>query len=415
MIEPVSSSFHRIRILILTGCFFLSFASSANLKVLVVGAGPAGLAAAIAARLQGADVDLFEKRSDPARVGESTSGAWASRKRVVLIDDVSFQIFNELGVMNSPAADLTRLNFLYGRNGALMSDFSSGHGLDFVSNYIYPGRRIAGTAQIQSIELALLERFKQIGGRIHFGTGLESADQAKKYDYVVVADGANSTSSKIFGFSKRDLGFDSSQWVVGTFELSETLRDAEAVWDTRVVAGSPFITLALRHENRVTVYGSAENAVDWSSDEIARHLSERLRIRGNLLDSQSFEVLPESADSYIRDRVLLIGDAARKTDPSTGYGVTLALEDSRRVARFFLQIRRGESSVAVREFSREMTQATDRTAKQVKWATFMKKLLASQRGSQAFRVGFPILNAIFGIKPLDCSDLLKQDRTVFSQ
>jgi len=290
--------------------------------VVVVGGGPAGLAAAIGAAKQGLSVVLLEREALPR---DKACGEGVMPPGVAVLE--------RLGVMGrippSETSPIRGVRYVQ-EDGRVLEGRLPGAG----------GLGIRRTA----LSRALLEQAVAVGVDVRAKTAVrahcrESESVAVETDggilrarILVAADGLHSPL-------RRAEGLDAS--VRGPRRFGLRQHFARAPWTDFVE-----VHLSDGAEAYVTPCGPARVGVAylWSDGTVDRraglpHLLERFprlrgRLRGVPADSESRGAGPfrQKARAWVRDRFVLLGDAAGYVDAITGEGVSIALVSAEALA-----------------------------------------------------------------------------------
>jgi 2-polyprenyl-6-methoxyphenol hydroxylase-like FAD-dependent oxidoreductase len=293
-------------------------------EVVVVGAGPVGLAAAAGLRLRGHSVVVVDKQAE----GSNTS-------RASVIHARTLEMLERIGVTK-------RLVEL----GLELKDFAIRDGdrrlvpvsfRDLPTDY--PFTLMIPQWQTEQI---LLERLEELGGTVlrpYVATGLsQSADGAEvtldsgdviKAQYVVAADGMNSTIRELAGLKMPG----------NTLQLSFSLVDiraeglpAEEVSLSFATAG--LLVIAPLPDGSVRLVASVDAAPEHPDLAYAQQLLTARGPRKNspkvteVIWGSRFRIHERVADTYRGGRVLLAGDAAHTHSPAGGQGMNLGLRDA---------------------------------------------------------------------------------------
>ncbi|MEU8226030.1 NAD(P)/FAD-dependent oxidoreductase [Kribbella sp. NPDC048915] len=294
-------------------------------EVVVVGAGPVGLAVAAGLRLHGHDVVVVDRQAE----GVNTS-------RACVIHPRTLEVLEELGVTKR-LVDL----------GLQLKDFAvraGDHKLVPVGFAELPTEYPFVTMIPQPItEQVLLERLEELGGSVlrpYSATGLKhSADGVEvtldngdviAAQYVVAADGMNSTIRELAGLRMP----------------GNTLQISCSLVDVRVDGGLPVDEVALYFasagllvvaplpDGSFRMVAEMPNAPEHPDLAYAQRL---LTDRGprksrpqvtEVIWGSRFRIHERVADRYRSGRVLLAGDAAHTHSPAGGQGMNLGLRDA---------------------------------------------------------------------------------------
>ncbi|NUR94568.1 MAG: FAD-dependent monooxygenase [Kribbellaceae bacterium] len=312
-----------------------------NAEVVVVGAGPVGLAVGVGLRLKGHDVVVVDRQAE----GTNTS-------RACVIHPRTLEVLEELGVTE-------RLVEL----GLELQDFAIRSGdqeLIPVSFADLPTAYPFVTMIPQPVtEQVLLDRLVELGGSVlrpYAATGLtQTAEGAAvtldngdviNAQYVVAADGMHSTIRELAGLRMPG----------NTLELSLSLVDV------RVGSGLPtdevglyfasagMLVVAPLPDGSFRLVAEVENAPEHPDVAFAQQL---LADRGprtahpdvtEVVWGSRFRIHERVADKYRAGRVLLAGDAAHTHSPAGGQGMNLGLRDAVTLADALDQALKGDES-----------------------------------------------------------------------
>ncbi|HEY3561232.1 MAG TPA: NAD(P)/FAD-dependent oxidoreductase [Kribbella sp.] len=310
-------------------------------EVVVVGAGPVGLAVAVGLRLHGHDVVVVDQQAE----GTNTS-------RACVIHPRTLEVLEELGVTKR-LVDL----------GLQLQDFAIRAGdrkLIPVGFAELPTAYPFVTMIPQPVtEQVLLERLQELGGSVlrpYAATGLtQTADGAEitldsgdvvSAKYVVAADGMHSTIRELAGLRMPG----------NTLELSLSLVDV------RVSGGLPtdevglyfaeagMLVVAPLPDGSFRLVAEVHDAPEHPDVAFAEQL---LADRGprkshpkvtEVVWGSRFRIHERVADKYRAGRVLLAGDAAHTHSPAGGQGMNLGLRDAVTLADALSQALKGDES-----------------------------------------------------------------------
>lgn len=292
-------------------------------EVVVVGAGPVGLAVAAGLRLRGHSVVVVDKQAE----GSNTS-------RASVIHARTLEMLERIGVTKRLVELGLELQDFAIRDGDRRLVPVSFRGLP--TNY--PFTLMIPQWQTEQI---LLERLEELGGTVlrpYSATGLtQSADGAQvtldngdviQAQYVVAADGMHSTIRELAGL----------QMPGNTLQLNFSLVDvradglpAEEVSLSFATAG--LLVIAPLPDGSFRLVASVDQAPEHPDLAYAQQL---LTARGprktapkvtEVIWGSRFRIHERVAENYRAGRVLLAGDAAHTHSPAGGQGMNLGLRD----------------------------------------------------------------------------------------
>ncbi|HVP63273.1 MAG TPA: NAD(P)/FAD-dependent oxidoreductase [candidate division Zixibacteria bacterium] len=283
--------------------------SSFDCDVLVIGGGPAGLVAAIAARRQGFEVTLADTAQPPIdkACGEGILPAGVQHLLGIGVD-----------LKRAPHAELAGIRFI-DSEGECEARFTGAKGV--------------GISRI-ALHRTLVERAEQCGVDLHWGTQPNVGEQFKAR-YVIVADGGRSRTRRLFGFAdgkvrRERIGFRTH------YRVRPWSQFVEVYWSRR---GQMYVTPVADDELGVAFLSNDPHLRFESALPLFPELSERLRdvpqsdrTRGAIITSGKLPRVQHATTA-------LVGDASGSVDAITGVGLSLAFAQGLRVAEC---IRRGD-------------------------------------------------------------------------
>ena len=354
-------------------------ADRSRADVVVVGGGPVGLAAAIEARMNGAEtVTVLEKRGEErSRVNVLNLNAATvdhlARLGVDLAGTVTF--LRERGTQDV-AGRRTRTRLPRTSADPRRAGHRVGDLLD--------GRGPVAQAHIHDLERGLLDASRRLGGiEVRFDTEVTAVEQAGPSvtvvgkgpageqrvtgELLVVADGARSPTRDLVGVKVQEVRGLRTRVVGGVFE-----QPGRGVLVTRDIPGTAVrSTRVVRLGARQTgvlaeVPPDLQLASDAAREQFFRGAAGQVGVGGPIATGPAeFEVtLQKAARVTVGRNIVIIGDAARTTHVFTSLGVNFGLKDAARLGGLYDRLRRARSPAArgraVQWFSRETQRATAR-------------------------------------------------------
>lgn len=280
-------------------------------EVIVVGAGPAGIAAAIAARRRGLRATVLDARKPPidkpCGEGILPRGAAALRALGVSLSPESAHPFR--GIQFVDEASVARADF----TGV------TGFGVRRVKLHQILTRR----AMDEGVELRWGARVNQLDHGL-VGTTKERFS----YDWLIGADGQNSQVRKWAGLEpgavpRKRFGF------CRHYQVRPWSDSVEVHWARGC---QMFVTPLASGEVGVVVFSRdpavrLENAFD-RFPTLAKRLRRTVPTTREVGDTTSLRILP----AVTRGRIALIGDASGTVDAVTGHGLSLSFEQAAALA-----------------------------------------------------------------------------------
>ncbi|MDP9792147.1 3-(3-hydroxy-phenyl)propionate hydroxylase [Catenuloplanes nepalensis] len=298
------------------------------MTVLVVGAGPTGLTAAILLAQRGVPVVVAERHHEPYPL-----------PRAVHLDDEGHRILQWAGVadgfsaISRPALGLRIVDARLRTLAEFRRDSPVGmHGWPQANMFDQPVLDALLRARLAALPHAELRTGTELRALDGTRATLTSrtGTYAERFDAVLACDGANSTVRALIGARSTDLGY-SEDWLVvdavsgddlghwgGVHQVSDPRRAATFMrigadryrWEFRLLPGE-------------TADGPDTDALlaPWTgsaSVEIRRRIAYTFRAR--------------IADRWRHGRVFLLGDAAHETPPFIGQGLGAGLRDAANLA-----------------------------------------------------------------------------------
>ena len=294
--------------------------------ILIVGAGPAGLATAIGLAERGVDFLIV----DALHEAQNTS-------RAAVIHAATLEAMGKLGVSDRLVAQGIKVPHfrIRDRDSTLLHiDFS-------VLSSQTPYALMIPQDESEQI---LIERLRELGHAVRrpvrlgsfeeTGNGVraicDGSDGRFTIDarYIVGADGEKSTV-------RAGAGIDFPGDTYGSFLLADVRMDWPLSRDevTLFFSEAGTLVVAPMSRDRYRVVAQFPGAPSEPSiDDVQRLIDTRGPRRGGrvreVLWGSRFQVHHKLADSFVRGRVLLVGDAAHVHSPAGGQGMNLGLRDA---------------------------------------------------------------------------------------
>lgn len=381
-----------MRIIVLSFVFlYTSWVCAYDYDVVVIGAGPSGLSAAVAAARAGAKVLVLEKRGED----------WGSRQRLVGVDREAIQDAQVLAGRPIPFAWIE--NFVafteFGRQ-SVSAGRTSSLGLGLILN-----REFGGAIPIGEFERRMLNAARELGVTVQFESEAvqiqpravtfklkDQTQQTLQSRYIVLATGKRRDLLYPHGFEVQGLGLPESTWLVANFKA-----DAEAgnyLIETRNMRDHPYIGLTLSWNGTASVYARHhEGRPRGDFAQIVKESARRVGISplGYENDVSEFTNRPDRLNRFsdASTGVLVVGDAARKGEPYSGIGVTLAVRDAVLLRRFFESaLGASEDGLLMAGYDREMEKSVTKMVAQARKFDGLRALFTSDNSTA--KLGFTL-------------------------
>jgi 2-polyprenyl-6-methoxyphenol hydroxylase-like FAD-dependent oxidoreductase len=359
-------------------------------KVLVVGGGAAGSAAAILLAERGVAVELVEIKPVATALGSG-----------ITLQGNALRVLAQLGVWDEVAAAGYAFDSLGLRtpDGTLVAEIPDAR---------TGGPDLPATLGMPRPELAriLLSRASALGVKIRFGTSVATLDQdadgvdvtfsdggSGRYELVIGADGVRSATRGLIGVelqarpvgmgiwraftprpasvTRTDLVYGGACHIAGYCPTGENSLYAYLVEDAQDRS-------ALTPEEQLDVVSSLAENYHGPWDDIRPLLTDPSTINYTHFESQILD------GPWHRGRVVLIGDAVHACPPTLAQGAAMALEDAAVLAELLLAADRFDESVLDELVARRASRAREVVEASVQLADW---LLAHERGDVPGLIG----------------------------
>lgn len=326
---------------------------TADHQVLIVGAGPVGLSAALALSKLGIDIAIIDAGNDVDR-----------RMRASTFHPPTLDIIESLGLKDELLRRGLRAPFFQVRQHNINEYVR--FDLERIRSHTKHPYRLQ-VEQHHFCDLAI-EKLKERGIDVQFGIPLKDVRQdddvvdastsAGKItcDWLIGADGSSSAVRKSLGLEYGGMTYTHSSVLVSLeFPFDEHLDDLDSVsycWSSR----GPFSLLQLQSFWRASLYPGVESLDEAAEEDRVRDWLEFIHPKArdaNILDINPYRVHERCVDKFRVGRVFLAGDAAHLNPPSGGMGMNGGIHDAMNLAAKLLRVISGVSPDLLDQYHRQ--------------------------------------------------------------
>lgn len=352
------------------------------MNILIIGAGPTGLSAALELGAHGLSCRIVERRKAPSELS-----------RAIGIMPATLNALTRLGAGAAISAEgmaIHRITLKRGSRPLMRLDVTKGKiGSDFMT--ALPQNRteeiLTDALRDKGIQPEYGVTVEQVStdGKTAvaaFGDGTEAA-----FDWIIAADGIHSAARQSLGIAYP--GFDlPDEWSIADVDVAEEALmgpfDPNGAVGYIQDADGGFGMVLPMEPRRARVVSSTRDAL--------AALSEPLPVE-NIRRTATFSIAIRQAETYQKGRVLLAGDAAHCHSPVGGKGMNLGISDGIAAARAIALGETDGYSNARHEIGARVMTASERGRKFITANTPITRLTATTAGFLAERV--PAVGAAF--------------------
>jgi len=325
-------------------CFWYTFL----MKVLIVGAGPTGLTAALEFARQGVIPEIVDAKASPSGLSRAI-GILPESIEKLKVSGAGNRILKE-------GISFKRLSIRY--NNKVLVDF------DFRAAMESKDRPVS--LPQDRTEAIMRDVLKEKGTQVQYNckvvdvkTDCSGASvtfeggESKKYDWVIGADGVNSTVREKLGIEFK--GYDLPEvWSIADVELGEEYDEGAFVGWLIDGVEKDILIIAPIGPKRVRVVSS-------TPDSIAT-LPIKLDIK-KIRRVGTFKISIRQAETYLKGRVLLAGDSAHSHSPVGGRGMNLGIDDAVEAVKSILEGKTHDYNIERRELGARIIRGTEKARK----------------------------------------------------
>lgn len=334
----------------------LARAQDDHLRVLIVGAGVAGLGLAQVLRAAGRHPVLVERADDHADSGYMLA-------LMPLVDP----LIRRIGVQDAYRARSVRFHryVLHGRHGQLLREYAVDSLLDSEGNY----RGIARGELLQALATegaavsyaTTLTALRQTPDTVHASLRSDGGTVETEFDAVILADGLHSSGRALLLAPEQVSEYDSSWggWMVWMDSDAAHADRGDEIW------GTDFFVGVYPAKGRAGVFiGGHRDDTRIGPQDFVAHIRAQLRQLDPWLE-QALDALAASdaapyywkltdcrSATWAQGRVALLGDAAAGFLPTAGIGAGMAMESAGVLAWRLLAASRNTVPAALVDYER---------------------------------------------------------------
>jgi 2-polyprenyl-6-methoxyphenol hydroxylase-like FAD-dependent oxidoreductase len=283
-------------------------------RVLVIGAGPVGMAGALELNRQGANVRIIEKEEQRSQLSKAVG-----------INARTLELLEPCGVSEkliSRGLRISKVNLRYDNRVLTTVDFSKlNHRFNFMLSLPQDETESILEESLREHGVAV-ERGLEFTGFSDSGNGLSVSikrkDSISRYDadYVLGADGAHSPVRKSLGMEFTGRPYEDT-WSLADVRMDWPFGHGEAHLIMR--RDSKVLFVMSMPDNRFRAISNAGNVLG---------LLPEGSVVNEILWDTTFKVSLRQVSAYRKGHVFLAGDAAHIHSPAGGRGMNLGIEDA---------------------------------------------------------------------------------------
>lgn len=332
------------------------------MKVLIIGAGPVGLTAALEFARNKITPEIVEKRTEPSTIS-----------RAVGIMPASINHLKPLGVGDAIVAEgmaLKKIQTFHGKKQLMKFDCSSS---------LKDSEVMIGLPQNRT-ETLMREALEKHNVIVKFGCEVVdvenlidkvkvtfSDNSSKVYDWVIGTDGVNSTTRTKLGIPY--IGYDLPEtWSIADVGLNGGYDTEEISVFIQEGSEGDFIMVLPIEKKRLRIVSSTPDCLKSIPMKLDINTIHRTGI---------FKISIKQAETYKKGRVLLAGDAAHCHSPVGGKGMNLGIEDAVVAVNSILNENTEEYTALRHNKGAAVMRKSERIRKFISSPKFFPKLFAS--------------------------------------
>ncbi|MCU0868928.1 MAG: FAD-dependent monooxygenase [Burkholderiales bacterium] len=297
--------------------------------LIVVGGGPVGLVLAAAAGARGLDVQVLEADPNP------DTPARALAERSLALSHASWRLLDRVGVagrLDAASAPIRTVHISQRGHGGRCALHAADAGVDVLGRVVAYGPLRAALRDVAKTRAAVHDGVRVVGGEMHADhVVVRTTDGSVDARAVALADGG--------GGADAALGFAHVERDHGVHAIAARVRvdaaDRGVAWE-RFDAHGPIALLPCDGGEHALIWVvPPDTALALSMtpdaaflDALQRRFGWRAGRFTAVRDRRTWPLVSRTATSLVRDRAVLLGNAAQTLHPVAGQGLNLGLRDA---------------------------------------------------------------------------------------
>ena len=323
------------------------------MKILVIGAGPTGLSAALGLAERGIVCEVVEKRSAPSELSRAV-GIMPITRNHLAPSGVADSILSEGMPIRKFALNRGQQSLLDLDLSAKLTPEQSMTALpqNRTESLIADAAIARGVTIKYGVELTHIKTSED-AATVTFADGTSAT-----YDWVIAADGKNSVVRTQLGIPYPGIDLPKT-WSIADVDVAEGFDSEQIKLWVQGADGLFILAIPIEHQ-RMRMASSTEDCM--------RDVPQKPNVR-HIRRTGTFKISIRQAETYREGRVLLAGDAAHCHSPVGGRGMNLGIDDGFAVARCLAEGNIDAYSATRHAFGETVIAKTER----------IRKLLTSDR------------------------------------
>jgi len=279
-------------------------------KILIVGAGPSGLSAALELVRHGVIPDVIEKQNKPSSLSKAV-GIFPNTMKLLEPSGVASEIESESVIVE---------NIIFHKDAKPIAKIP-------VNLLDEKYMKLYCLAQDKT-EKILIEKLVENGGSVSYGSELKNIrqrdnkvfvdinEEQREYDLVIGADGTRSTVRKLLNIKFEGYELE-EDWSIADVYINNVLEAKN--FKIFIKKNQRVVVMIPIEPQRLRIISNTSNALDEVPIDIDIRDVKRIG---------KFAISIRQAEEYRKENVFLVGDAAHSHSPVGGRGMNLGIADA---------------------------------------------------------------------------------------